>query len=247
MKAPSFNENTDSFEPCPAGVFAAILVRMIDKGSRQESYQGGPLAWKRKLLLGFEIVDDETRMSDGKPFMAYREFTFSMHEKGALRPFIGGWRGKAFTDQEARDFDFSKLLGAFGLVNIIHKTRTDGTVRAELQSVSKLPKGMDPGGAVNEPLMFSCDDPDMSVLEKLGRKTREAIEASPEFKKAMGGGSHQAPAPANRTPAPAAPAPTTRPADPHQAFYGRRPEPAPAPQPEPAGVDLDDWDGDVPF
>lgn len=246
MKAPSFNENSsDSFEPCPAGVYAACLVRLIDKGSRQESYQGGPLTWKRKLLMGFEIVDDETRMADGKPFMAYREFTFSMHEKGALRPFIAGWRGTAFTDQEAREFDFSRLLGAFGLVNIIHKARTDGTVRAELQSVSKLPRGMNPDGTTNEPLMFGCDNPDLSVLEKLGRKTREAIEASPEFKKAMGGVNHQAASPANRTPT--APPATSMPADPHQAFYGRRPEPtAPPPAPEPVaeGVDFDD---DIPF
>jgi len=247
MKAPSFNENSsDSFEPCPAGVYAACLVRLIDKGSRQESYQGGPMTWKRKLLMGFEIVDDETRMADSKPFLCFREFTFSMHEKGALRPFIAGWRGTAFTDQEAREFDFSRLLGALGLVNIIHKSRTDGTVRAELQSVSKLPRGMNPSGTTNEPLMFDCDTPDLAILEKLGKRTREAIEASPEFKKAMGGGvNHQAPAPANRTPTPPPAQAATRPADPHQAFYGRRPEPtAPVKEPEPAGVDFDD---DIPF
>lgn len=247
MKAPSFNENSsDSFEPCPAGVYAACLVRLIDKGSRQESYQGGPLTWKRKLLMGFEIVDDETRMTDGKPFMAYREFTFSMHEKGALRPFIAGWRGTAFTDQEAREFDFSRLLGAFGLVNIIHKARTDGSVRAELQSVSKLPRGMNPAGTTNEPLLFDADSPDLAILEKLGKRTREAIESSPEFKKAMGGGvNHQAASPANRTPT--APPATSRPADSHQAFYGRRPEPtAPPPVSAPVaeGVDFDD---DIPF
>jgi len=245
VKAPSFNENSsDSFEPCPAGVYVACLVRLIDKGSRQESYQGGPMTWKRKLLMGFEIVDDETRMADSKPFMAYREFTFSMHEKGALRPFIGGWAGKALTDQEAREFDFSRLLGAYGFVNIVHKIRTDGTYRAELQSISKLPKGITPAALVNEPIMFDCDNPDLSVLEKLGRKTREAIESSPEFKKAMGGGvNHQATAPANRTPTP--PAAASRPTDPHQALYGRRPEPTPpAKEPEPVGVDFDD---DIPF
>ena len=65
MKAPTFNDqNGGDFEPCPPGVYAACLVRLIDKGSRQESYQGGPMTWKRKLLLGFEICDDETRMGD---------------------------------------------------------------------------------------------------------------------------------------------------------------------------------------
>lgn len=240
MKAPSFNENSDSFEPCPAGVYAACLVRLIDKGSRQESYQGGPMTWKRKLLMGFEIVDDEVRMKDGKPFMVFREFTFSMHEKGALRPFIGGWAGKAMTDQEAREFDFSRLLGAYGFVNIVHKIRTDGTYRAELQSISKLPKGITPAALVNKPIMFDCDNPDLAVLDKLGKRTREAIEASPEFKKAMGGG-HQAPAPT----APTAPAATSMPTDPHQAFYGRRPEPlAPAPGDPDNSIDFDDT---IPF
>lgn len=228
MKAPEFNDNNGGdFEPCPPGVYAACLVRLIDKGSRQESYQGGPMAWKRKILLGFEICDDETRMSDGKPFMAYREFGFTMHEKGALRPFIAGWRGSAFTDQEARDFDFSKLLGAFAMVNVIHKTRTDGTTRAEMQSISKLPRGMTPAARVNEPVLFDCDKPDLVILGKLGKRTVESIEASPEFRAAMGE------APPRPTPAPSpAPAPT---------YSAATPDRSPGPA---AAVDFDD---DIPF
>ena len=236
MKAPSFNENTSDFSPCPPGVYAACLVRLIDKGSRQESYQGGPLTWKRKLLLGFEICDDETRMADGKPFMCYREFTFSMHEKSALRSFIAGWRGQAFTDTEARDFDFSKLSGAYALVNIIHKQRNDGTTRAEMASVSKLPKGMTPAPLVNEPITFDCDAPDLATLGMLGKKTQEAIEASPEYQAAMGEAKPR-PAPAAR---PAA-------ANPAQALYGHRQPAAPAPAPAAAvGADAD-FDDDIPF
>ena len=233
MKAPEFNDNNGGdFEPCPPGVFAACLVRLIDKGSRQESYQGGPMTWKRKLLMGFEICDDETRMADGgKPFMVYREFTFSMHEKGALRPFIAGWRGSAFTDQEARDFDFSKLLGAFALANIIHKQRQDGTIRAELQSVSKLPKGMTPAARVNEPVLFDCDHPDLVILGKLGRRTVEAIENSPEFRAAMG----EAPA----RPAPI-PTPAARPAPTYPAATPYRP-------PATAAAAAVDFDDDIPF
>lgn len=245
MKAPTFNDNNGGdFAPCPPGVYAACLVRLIDKGSRQESYQGGPMTWKRKLLMGFEICDEDTRMSDGKPFMAYREFTFSMHEKGALRPFIAGWRGQAFTDQEARDFDFSKLVGAFALVNVIHKQRQDGTTRAELQSVSKLPKAMTPAKLVNEPILFDCDNPDLVTLAMLGKRTQEAIEASPEYRAAMG----EAP-----PPAPPVSSPTTRAAaaNPAQALYGQRQPPAPTPasaaaKPEPVGADAD-FDDDIPF
>jgi hypothetical protein len=240
VKAPSFNDNNSGdFAPCPPGVYAACLVRLIDKGSRQESYQGGPLTWKRKLLLGFEICDDETRMENKKPFMAYREFTFSMHEKSALRSFIAGWRGQAFTDAEARDFDFSKLAGAFAMANIINKQRQDGTMRAELQSISKLPKGMTPAALVNEPITFDCDNPDLVCLAALGKRTQEAIEASPEYRAAMG---EAPPAPAQQ-PAPVARAAAANPA---QALYGQRqqtPTPAPAaatPEPAGAGVDYDD-------
>lgn len=236
MKAPTFNDqNGGDFEPCPPGVYAACLVRLIDKGSRQESYQGGPMTWKRKLLMGFEICDDETRMADGKPFMVYREFTFSMHEKGALRPFIAGWRGSAFTDQEAREFDFSKLVNAFALANIIHKTRTDGTIRAELQSVSKLPRGMTPAARVNEPILFDCDRPDIVILDKLGRRTVEAIENSPEFRAAMG----ETPARPAHIPNPT-PAPMPRPAATYPAATPERP-------PATAAAAAVDFDDDIPF
>lgn len=245
MKAPAFNDNNSGdFAPCPSGAYAACLVRLIDKGSRQETYQGGPPTWKRKLMLGFEICDDETRMESGKPYMCYREFTFSMHEKSALRSFIAGWRGQAFSDADAREFDFSKLLGAYALVNVIHKTRQDGSIRAELQSISKLPKGMTPAELVSEPLAFDCDNPDLADLAKLGKRTQEAIESSPEFKAAM---AETAPAPVQQ-PAPVSRAAATNPA---QALYGKRqqaPAPTPVAEPEMVGAGADaDFDDDIPF
>lgn len=240
--APAFSSGGGDFQPCPPGVYPARLYRLLDLGTQSETFEGKTNE-RRKLLLSFEILDPDIATDDGRPMTVHRRFTWSLHPKAALRPFLAAWRGKALTDEEAARFDFSKLLGAACLLNVTHSERGD-RIRADIASISPMPKGMTPPPGVNALVMFHTENPDAAVLDSLGRGLREVIERSPEYRRAMGGGvNHQAPAPANRTPT--APPATSRPAGPHQAFYGRRPEPTPpVSAPVAEGVDFDD---DIPF
>ena len=242
--APAFSSGGGDFQPCPSGVFPARLYRLLDLGTQSETFEG-KTSERRKLLLSFEILDPDIATDDGRPMSVHRRFTWSLHPKAALRPFLAAWRGKALTDDEAARFDFSKLLGAACLLNITHSERGD-SIRSDIASISPIPKSMTTPPGVNPLVAFHAEHPDTAVLDSLGRGLREVIERSPEYRRAMGGGlNHQAPAPANRTPYP--PPATSRPADSRQAFHGRRSEPtAPPPALEPVaeGVDFDD---EIPF
>ena len=236
--APTFNTGGD-FLPCPAGVYPSRLYRIVDMGSQSESFEGKAPVMRRKLLLSFEILDPDVTTEKGEPMTIHRRFTWSMHPQSALRPFLSAWRGKPFSDDEAAMFDFGKLLGAAALLNITNVER-GGRIRADIASISPLPKGMTPPPGINELTAFHAEHPDLVVLASLGKKLQEAIEASPEYRQAMG----EAPARPAPTPAPAArPAPMPRPA----ATY-----PAATPDRIPAtaaaeGWRLADFDDDIPF
>ncbi len=237
LHAPKFNtQNDGDFTPPPAGVFPARLYRIVDMGHQLEVYDGKSNE-RRKILLSFELIDDTTRLSDGKPASIHRRFTFSLHPQSALRPFLDAWRGRRMTDQEAATLDFSSLLGKPCLLNVTHSERA-GRTRADIGSIMPVPRGITTPPGVNPPVLFTASAPDLAVLDTFGRTLREAIESSKEFKLAV------TTAPQNPTTTPAPTTPPPQPAsNPYAALRGdsgyRRATPPPLPD--------SDFDDDVPF
>jgi hypothetical protein len=177
--------NNGDFTPAPAGVWPARLFRIVDLGSQSETLDG-KTRQRQKLLLSFEILDEAARQADGKPSTVHRRLTFSLSQQSALRILLDSWLCRKLTDAEAADFDFSKLLGQYALVTVVHSERA-GQTRADLAGIMPLPKGMTPPPGVNPLILFTASNPDLSVMDGLGRGLREAIESSPEFKRAMAG------------------------------------------------------------
>lgn len=178
------SENAASdFTPAPAGVWPGRLYRLIDLGTVHSEWQGKPTS-SRKILLSFELLDPDAVNDEGKPLSVHRRFTLSLGKKAALRAFLESWRGRPFTDEELKGFDLSKLLGIGALINVTHDIKGD-RVYANIQSVTPPPRGYVIPPAVNAPLTFDCDKPDLAVLEQLGKSLRAQIEAAPEFIKAM--------------------------------------------------------------
>lgn len=226
---------TSNFEPPQAGTFTARLIALIDLGMQASTYEGETKS-ARKLLLKFEILDEENRRSDGTPHTVSKRFTASLHERAALRKFLESWRGRPFTAEELRAFDMKNLLGQPCLLGIVH-TEKDGRTFANLSTCMKLPKGM-PVPSGTEPLVYwsmSDSAPDWTAYAAMHRKLQEQIEASPEFARLtppksvqMGQQAPAAPAPA-RSPAPVPAAPVAPPA-----AAG-------------AGHGFEDMDSDIPF
>jgi len=95
---------------------------------------------------------------------------------------LAAWRGKDFTDDEAKAFDVSKLLGAYCMVNVT-TSETNGKTYSNVSGLTPIPgalKNAKPA-PVHEIVKFDLDEPDMAVFETFHEKLQEAIKKSPEW------------------------------------------------------------------
>ena len=195
-----------AFTPCPAGSYLARCVRLIDLGTQTSTYEGETKR-ARKVLVAWEILDDECRRDDGEPFVLSKRFTQSLHEKAALRKTLSSWRGRDFTPAELKGFDLATVLGKDAFLSVIH-TEKEGKTFANIAAVMRPPKGMTaPAGTGNEALLhWSMSAPDWTAFVALPPRLVEQIEASPEFaalKPPKSVSLAAQPAPAQRSQAPA--------------------------------------------
>jgi hypothetical protein len=199
-------EGGSAFTPCPAGSYLARCVSIVDMGTQEYIWEG-KVKRPLKVLLAWEILDDEARKDDGTPFILSKRFSQSLHENGELRKALASWRGRDFTAVELKGFDLSSVLGKDAFLSVIHEEKK-GRTYANIAAVMKVPKGMVcPEGCGNEPLQqWDMAKPDWAVFATLSPRTVEQIEASPEFKLLK--------LPSGRIPLkPTAPAPTHTPPD----------------------------------
>jgi hypothetical protein len=131
-----------SFEPAPAGMHQAVCVDVVDLGVLDETWQGKTKR-QHKVNLAWQIAE---LRDDGKPFLVFKRYTLSLHEKAGLRKDLESWRGKKFTRDEEMGFDLETVLGANCLLNITHNPVGDRTY-ANVASISPLMKGMSPMSA----------------------------------------------------------------------------------------------------
>lgn len=123
----------------PAGTHAAVCVDVIDLGILKVAF-GGKEKQQHKIAIVWQI--DEVR-DDGKPHTIRKRYTLSLHQKASLRKDLESWRGKAFTEVELQGFDLECLLSVSCLLSVIHAS-SDGSTFANIASIMKLPKAMEP-------------------------------------------------------------------------------------------------------
>jgi hypothetical protein len=176
------------FEPCPAGTYPAVCYRVIDLGRQTTDYQGQQKI-QHKVLLSWEIVDDEARMTDGRPYTISSRYTWSMHEKAALRKDLEAWRGVAFTDADFGEngFNIKKLIGAPCLLTLVEQEKA-GKRYTNIASIAKLPRQMQGSVAalVNPTAYLWLTKPlfDAAVFAELSDNLKATIMKSPEFAEA---------------------------------------------------------------
>lgn len=182
MKAPE-NENSKPLPLAPTGTCVARCYRVMDLGT-QEGYVKGE--FKRRIKLTFELSKMHDFGHGLQPFAVSKEFNFTMGSHNgrmsALRESLNSWRGKNLTDQEAFDFDFSKLLGVYALVNIIHSTSENGKTNPKIASISPVPDEMNKPEPFNDGICFSLDEYTEELFNKLDKYTQDKIKQSPEYK-----------------------------------------------------------------
>jgi hypothetical protein len=131
------DESTGSYR-APEGQFLGVAVDVVDLGMvRNAAFD----KMQHKCALVFQI--DEINPDTKKRYEIAERFTVSMNEKARLRQFLGSWRGKSYTDEEAREgAPLHKLVGVPALLQIEHRQGANGKVYANISSIMRAPKGV---------------------------------------------------------------------------------------------------------
>lgn len=172
-------------EVIPAGNYSARCYQMIHIGTVSEVILGETKVLN-KVRIGWELPTELRVFSDDKgeqPIVISEEFTLSMHEKSKLRKFLASWRGKDFSEDEAKCFDVTKLIGAACMLNIIHKPskKDPSTIYAVIGSVSPVPKGLVVGSQINPTFILDYDDFSIDKFNLLPDFIRNKMMTSIEY------------------------------------------------------------------
>jgi len=116
-------------EPCPEGRHPLVCVDIFRVDPEEQTYDGVTKLYEKVMFVFQAFPDaatygeDGSRDSKGNPFQVERKFTWSLAPQSLLRPFLECWRGRDFTEEEAKHFDVSKCKGVSAWGTIIHNTR----------------------------------------------------------------------------------------------------------------------------
>ena len=178
-----------NFKRVPAGVHIGRCFSLIDLGTQLSSGQYGE-KMQHKIRIGWELFGEDenggplTIITDGKemPLTISKSYTVSLHEKAGLRKDLAAWRGRDFTDEEAKAFDVSKLIGAYCMVNVT-TSESNGKTYSNVSGLTPIPAALKNSkpAPVHEHVMFDLDEPDMAVFSSFHEKLQETIKKSPEW------------------------------------------------------------------
>lgn len=185
------NTGGTHFEPIASGSYAGRCYSMIHIGTVEETIMGATKKLN-KVRISWELPTELKVFKEEngeQPHVISKEFTLSLHEKATLRNFLKNWRGKDFTEDEAKAFDIEKLVGAPCMINITHKLSKDGNkTYAEIGSISPMPKGMTCPPQINKSFIWTYDDFDTAKFGTLPDYLKNKMVNSDEYKLAVSNG-----------------------------------------------------------
>lgn len=183
------------FKKVPQGVHMARCYSIIDLGTQHIKSQHGD-KMQHKIRIAWELHGEDdngnpmTVEYDNRivPMVISKSYTLSLSEKSNLRKDLQSWRGRDFTDEEAKGFDITKLLNAWCMVNVTH-SESNGKTYANVSSITPLPSALKNSKPepFHEVIVFDLDQPDWDVFAKFHEKLQDAIKVTPEFQRHLAG------------------------------------------------------------
>tara|TARA_R110000782_G_scaffold100140_3_gene186144 strand:+ start:920 stop:1621 length:702 start_codon:yes stop_codon:yes gene_type:complete len=155
------------YENLPVGRYKAQCYKIIDTGTRSESFQGQPEKKRHKLFLYWEITQQlqvengnevwaDVQMSDGRPFSVSKPYTASLNENATLFKDLKSWRGRSFTDEELKGFELGKVLRVTCELELIGRgDETDS--RTKIEGIYKPDGGPKVVETINEAAEFDIE------------------------------------------------------------------------------------------
>lgn len=183
------NTGSGDFKGLPQGNYIAVCDLIADFGLQPGSAQYPDP--KYQVYIRFAVPSETIEYEkDGKkisgPRVIGNAYTASMGKKANLRKMVQNWLGRDFaSEDEAKNFDISSLLGKGCMVNVIVKEVGEKTY-SNIGSISALPKGMPPPAL--ETLLLVYDEDHAANLTKLPEWMQEKIKGQlkPEMSHATG-------------------------------------------------------------
>lgn len=178
------NGNTPR-ELIPTGNYIARCYKMIHIGTVEEIILGEKKVLN-KVRIGWELPTELRVFNEEKgeqPLVIDKEFTLSLYEKSALRGVLKSWRGKDFTEEEAKCFDITKLLGVQCMINIIHKPskRDASKIYEEIAGITAVPKGITVPEQINTTFCLDYDNFDQAKFNSLPDFIKQKMQTSMEY------------------------------------------------------------------
>lgn len=176
------SEASSKLEAIETGSHIATCVQMIHIGTVSIEFEGKPVKGN-KVRITFELPGLLVKFKEDEPeqprFIS-KEFTLSLGSKASLRKFLDTWRGKPFTEDEAKAFDITKLLGVSCMLSIGSKTSAKGQAYNTIDSALALPKGI-PAPTQLTPTIEVNYDNISQTWKHIPVYLREKMELTPEF------------------------------------------------------------------
>lgn len=171
----------------PSGNYIGRCYQMIHIGTVVESFQG-EMKQFNKVRIGWELPTERRVFKEEngeQPYVISKEFTLSMNEKSNLRKMLASWRGKDFSEDEAKKFDITKLLGVPCMINVIHKPKVSDptSVYEQIASITPVPKGIPIPDQENKTQVLSYDNFDFNLFNSLPDFIKDKMKTSVEFAK----------------------------------------------------------------
>ncbi len=195
---PIAKQSGEDFTPLPTGSHVARCIACISLGTQQS-----PMFPARfKIMLMFE-VPGETVTIDGKPapMTIQKEYTLSLSEKANLRHDVESWRGREFTPTELDGFDVGNVVGAPGMLSVIHKTSANKKVYANIASIVGLPRGVSCPPIWHKAIKYEIEAGEDATFKSFPQWIQKKIQACDEWTHPTGDqGESQAEAPQGEAP-----------------------------------------------
>lgn len=175
---------TQQRELIKPGNYVAVCYKMLQIGTVDNIYMG-VTSKKPVVRIGWELSDELKVWKEGeqpKPCVIEKEYNLFMTDKSNLRKDLQSWRGAAWTDKDAQDFDITKLVGAACLLNIIHKTNDAGTKTYEnIAGITPLPKSTPKPKQFNANQVLCFDEWNEELFQSLPAFISDKIKTSLEY------------------------------------------------------------------
>ena len=138
---------TKTFDPHPTGPYVARICDQWEV-EQENPYFGstnpdGKVDERRTVTnVCIAMLTAESIEIDGQLRPRWVSFwaSKSWHEKSNLRKFVAGFDPSFAANDQA---DPEELIGKVVMVNIVHHTKKDGTIRAKVAAAMPAPKGME--------------------------------------------------------------------------------------------------------